>query len=126
MGPGCFFGWVLIWGDLEVHKRKERCRRSHDSAPVFCVPGHLAYPLRPSRGLQRPPLARAPVTSLVGAAPVLPAPRHTHARAHTHLRKGETEARQKEDPRQGHVGRGRGVRLRFCAPLDPAPRRPDA
>ena len=54
-------------GDLEVRKRKERCRRADDSAPVFCVPGHLAYPLRRPRGLQRPPLARTPVTSLVGA-----------------------------------------------------------
>lgn len=116
-------------GDLEVRRRKERCRGADDSAPFFLrawPPGlSAAAAPRPPAPSTRP--GSGDVVGWGGTRPPRP-PTHTytHARVHTYLRKGETEARQREDPRQGHVGRGRGVRLRFCAPLDPAPRRPDA
>lgn len=124
-GPRLLFWLGVDLGDLEVRKRKERCRRSHDSAPVFCVPGHLAYPLRPSRGLQRPPLARAPVTSLVGAAPVLPAPRHTHTRARIHtFGRGKLRPGRKRTPAKVTSGGGAGSGSGSVRPWTPRPAGP--
>lgn len=121
MAPGCFLA-RCSFGYLEVRRTKTRGRRADDSAPVFRVPGNLAYPLRRSRGLQRPPLARAWVTSLTGAAPVLPAPRHTHTGTRAHLRKGETESGHREDPpAKVTSGGARGQAPVLCVPGPRAP-----
>lgn len=119
-------------GDLEVRRRKERCRRADDSAPFFCVPGHLAYPLRRPRGLQRPPLAWAPVTSLVGAAPVLPAP-DTHIHTHTHTRaracthtfgRGKLRPDRERTPAKVTSGGGAGSGSDSVRPWTPRPAGP--
>lgn len=112
------------FGDLEVCREKASGCCADNSVLVFCMPGHLAYPLqRP----QRPP---APSTrpgsgDVVGWGGTLPPRPPTHARAHSHtFGRGKLRPGTERTPAKVTSGGGAGSGSGSVHPWTPRPAGP--